>query len=103
MHRLALGFVAMVSLASVAQANAISEDDLRPHIEILASDAFEGREPGTEGERKTTAYISQQWKKAGLKNQRSISGMQVVFLTGQFAKRHILFVLPGRKDQLHPV
>ncbi len=66
MHRLAF-FVGTFLLASVAGANAISEDDLRPHIEVLASDAFEGREPGTEGERKTTAYISEQWAKAGLK------------------------------------
>ena len=67
MHRLALGFFGSFLLASAAYANAISEDDLRPHIAVLASDAFEGREPGTEGERKTTAYISEQWKKAGLK------------------------------------
>ena len=67
MYRFALGFLGIFLLASVAQANAISEDDLRPHIAVLASDAFEGREPGTEGERKTTAYISEQWAKAGLK------------------------------------
>jgi hypothetical protein len=66
MHRLAF-FVGTCLLASGVQANAISEDDLRPHIEMLASDAFEGREPGTEGERKTTAYISAEWAKAGLK------------------------------------
>ena len=67
MYRFALGFLGIFLLASVVQANAISEDDLRPHIAVLASDAFEGREPGTEGERKTTAYISEQWQKAGLK------------------------------------
>lgn len=67
MHRLTFALVASLFLASAAQAKAISEADLRPHIEVLASDAFEGREPGTEGERKTTAYISQQWKKVGLK------------------------------------
>lgn len=67
MQRLTLAMAASLLLASAAHPNAISEDDLRPHIEILASDAFEGREPGTEGERKTTAYISQQWQKAGLK------------------------------------
>ena len=67
MHRLALGFFGSFLLASAGYANAISEDDLRPHIAVLASDAFEGREPGTEGERKTTAYISAEWQKAGLK------------------------------------
>ncbi|MBL0021781.1 MAG: M28 family peptidase [Sphingomonadales bacterium] len=63
----------LVVMAAIGQmpsawaAAAISEDDLRPHIEILASDAFEGREPGTEGERKTLEYLQAQWKKAGLK------------------------------------
>ena len=35
----------------------ISESDLRRHVEILAGDRFEGRQPGTEGERLTTDYI----------------------------------------------
>ena len=36
------------------------------HVEILASDGFEGREPGTEGERKTIAYIAGELGKIGL-------------------------------------
>ena len=67
MRSVASGLICALLLAWPALANTISEDDLRPHIEVLASDAFEGREPGTEGERKTTAYISEQWQKAGLK------------------------------------
>lgn len=66
MRRLAFGLIATVLLASGAFANAIREEDLRPHIKVLASDEFEGREPGTPGEAKTTAYISEQWQKAGL-------------------------------------
>jgi hypothetical protein len=45
----------------------ITEDSLRKHIKILASDDFEGRDPGTEGEKKTIQYISSAWKSAGLK------------------------------------
>ncbi len=33
---------------------------------MLASDAFEGRAPGTEGEDRTIAYIVGEWAKAGL-------------------------------------
>lgn len=44
----------------------ISETDLRGHIEILASDDFNGRKPGTVGENKTIQYIATQWQKAGL-------------------------------------
>jgi Zn-dependent M28 family amino/carboxypeptidase len=36
------------------------------HIEVLASDAFEGRAPGTAGEEKTVAYLIEQAKKIGL-------------------------------------
>ena len=47
--------------------NPITEADLKQHIDILASDAFEGRGPGTAGETKTIGYIAQQWANAGLK------------------------------------
>lgn len=53
--------------ATSAYAKGVSEADLRSHIEILASDAFEGRKPGTEGEAKTVKYIAEQWAKAGVK------------------------------------
>src|SRR3546814_18785180 len=39
---------------------------MRRHIEVLASDAFEGREPGTEGENKTLRYIAGQFQEIGL-------------------------------------
>ncbi len=34
---------------------------------MMASDEFEGREPGTAGEIKTIAYLEKTWAKAGLK------------------------------------
>jgi Zn-dependent M28 family amino/carboxypeptidase len=37
------------------------------HVKVLASDAFEGRAPGTAGEEKTVAYLIEQFKKLGLK------------------------------------
>jgi Peptidase family M28 len=67
MMRIGFGLLGAALLVSPVYANKIDEDDLRPHIEILASDDFEGRQPGTEGERKTVAYISDAWAKAGLK------------------------------------
>ena len=39
---------------------------LSDHIRILSSDAFEGRGPATEGEKKSVAYISEQMKAIGL-------------------------------------
>ena len=61
-------FGSLLAVASgPAMATAVTEADLRGHVEILASDAFEGRKPGTEGEAKTVKYIAEQWAKAGLK------------------------------------
>ena len=37
------------------------------HIKVLASDAFEGRGPGTPGEEKTVAYLTDQFRQFGLK------------------------------------
>ena len=37
------------------------------HVKALASDAFEGRAPGTPGEEKTVAYLIDQFKALGLK------------------------------------
>ena len=63
--------LAILSLALLATApllaRSVTEDDLRGHIATLASDDFQGREPGTEGETKTIKYIAESWQKAGLK------------------------------------
>ncbi len=47
--------------------DAIRGDSVLQHIKILASDAFEGRAPGTAGEAKTVAYLTDQFKALGLK------------------------------------
>jgi hypothetical protein len=57
----------VLGLSAPLLAKGVSEADLRGHIEILASDDFEGRKPGTAGETRTIAYIADSWKAAGLK------------------------------------
>jgi len=44
------------------------EAQLRAHITELASDEYDGREPGTEGEAKTLRYIGRQWFEIGLQS-----------------------------------
>jgi Zn-dependent M28 family amino/carboxypeptidase len=39
----------------------------RDHLQTLSSDEFEGRRPGTHGEDKTIAYLTEQFRKVGLK------------------------------------
>jgi Zn-dependent M28 family amino/carboxypeptidase len=46
---------------------AIRPDAVLDHVKALASDAFEGRAPGTPGEEKTVAYLIAQFKALGLK------------------------------------
>ncbi len=45
----------------------MSPPALKAHIETLASDAFEGREPASPGEEKTLAYVTGAFAAAGLK------------------------------------
>ncbi|MDX5421170.1 MAG: peptidase M28, partial [Hymenobacteraceae bacterium] len=44
----------------------ITSADLLNHTATLASDAFEGRSPGTAGEDSTVNYLTRQFKKLGL-------------------------------------
>ena len=44
----------------------IDSTDLRAHIEVLSSDAFEGRGTGTPGEEKTIEYVREQMQAIGL-------------------------------------
>ena len=46
---------------------AITPDGLLAQIKVLASDEFEGRAPGTKGEELSVKYITDQFKKIGLK------------------------------------
>jgi len=45
---------------------AITAEELRNHVAILASDAYGGRLPGTQGETLTVRYLEEQFRKAGL-------------------------------------
>jgi hypothetical protein len=47
--------------------NIIRTDNLKGHIEFLASDKLEGRGTGSKGEQKAAKYIAKQFKKIGLK------------------------------------
>jgi len=49
-----------------AFADVITPGDLRTHLYQVASKEFEGRETGTEGQRKAAAYIEEQFRSLGL-------------------------------------
>jgi len=49
---------------------------LKMHISTMASDEFEGREAGTEGEKKASDYISKEFKKIGLSKKGTNAYLQ---------------------------
>jgi hypothetical protein len=57
----------------------ITAGDLKKQLTIIASDEMEGRETGTEGQRKAAAYIESQFKKMGLAPVSSLNGYQQLY------------------------
>jgi hypothetical protein len=55
-------------------AETITRADLKKQLSIVASAEMEGRETGTEGQRKAAAYIASQFKEIGLKYPESLKG-----------------------------
>ncbi len=50
----------------IPYARTITEEDLKTHLFIYASDAFEGRETGSEGQKKAVAYLKEQYEKLNI-------------------------------------
>src|ERR1700722_15135509 len=51
---------------STTNAPKIEPSRVAAHVKVLASDAFEGRAPGTAGEKKTVEYITKQLSSSGV-------------------------------------
>ncbi|MGB4844626.1 MAG: M28 family peptidase [Ferruginibacter sp.] len=62
--------------AQAKYAGIISVNNLNKHLSIIASAEMEGRETGTEGQRKAAAYIESQFKAMGLKTVPALKGYQ---------------------------
>jgi hypothetical protein len=63
-----------VAHASAPVAAMTLEQRLRGHVETLASPAFAGRRPGTEGETQTLRYLVRQWFEMGLESGTNLPG-----------------------------
>ena len=64
--------------AEFAFKDVIDPADFAEHVRVLASDAFEGRAPGTPGEEKTIEYLKAQFERMGLKPGNGDSYFQTV-------------------------
>lgn len=74
MHKFLFLTVLLISVLAQAQvidvttaSKAITAEGLKDHLSIIASAEMQGREAGTEGERKAAAYLISQYRKYNLK------------------------------------
>lgn len=102
MRIIAFLIMAGLCVSATLRAETIAEADLLEHIEILASDAFEGREPGTAGENKAVNYIATQWSRAGLRaaGEKGSWYAPVALLERTPDAANIRFSSPGRRTAL---
>ena len=71
---LVIGALLLVAAKPAPKKPSPLEQTLKAHVETLASDEFEGREPGTEGETKTLRYLARQWFDIGMEAGTNIPG-----------------------------
>jgi len=70
------GFVFSQTDIPSQYAETITQQGLKKQLTIVASAEMEGRETGTEGQRKAAAYIESQFKEIGLQAPESLKGYQ---------------------------
>jgi hypothetical protein len=80
-----------------AAANSITAQDLMAHVEVLAADAFEGREAGSRGGYAAAGYIVEKLEKQGVRPAGKDGGFYQLFGNGY---RNILGVVPGTDQTL---
>ncbi len=79
MKRIFVLIILCFPIFSIAQRNTseifgqnISVQELKKHLYVLASDAYEGRETGMEGQRKAAQYLDEYYAQIGISTQRQI-------------------------------
>lgn len=85
MKKWTLAFCCIITMQVIAQKNTdatkyaatITQQDLKKQLYIIASDAMQGRETATEGQRKAAAYIEDEFKRIGLKPGNNNSYQQI--------------------------
>jgi Zn-dependent M28 family amino/carboxypeptidase len=89
------------SPAVMTAAQAIDTASLLQHIKDLSADSMEGRAPGTPGEEKAVAYLTQQFQKLGLKpGNPDGTYIQKVDLIGYTAHPTASFTAKGKTVSL---
>ncbi len=84
----------------VAAQESITAEDMEHHIATLASDAFQGRKPFTEGEEKTVTYLEEEFQQMGLEPGNGDSYFQEVPLVEIDAVPEEMLSLRGKNKKL---
>ena len=75
---------------------------LMEHIRVLASDDFDGREPGTDGEAKTLRYLAREWSDIGLVSGTNAPGHEwfapVTLIAREPSASSAVFARKGRRQ-----
>jgi Zn-dependent M28 family amino/carboxypeptidase len=83
--------------------DSITSADLLAQIKTLSSDEYEGRSPGTHGEDLTVAYLTDQFKKMGLKpGNPDGTYIQKVPLVGYTSDTKVEITAKGKKLAMKP-
>ena len=92
------GFLLLAGNYALATADSVAIDgkSFVKHIQVLASDAFEGRKPGTVGEEKTVQYLKSEFQKLGLQPGNGKSYFQDVPMVTIASKPAGPLVLKGK-------
>lgn len=85
---------------TAAPANAIDATDFAEHVKVLASDEFQGRAPGGEGERNTVDYLTAEFRAAGLQPANGDSYLQGVPLVSITAEEVTPLAIEGGGEAL---
>ncbi len=78
-------------------ASLITGAELKKQLSIIASAEMEGRETGTEGQRKAAAYIESQFKALGLKPADALKGYQQLYPLYQDSLQKAELIVGGSK------
>ena len=79
----------------------VNQETLGKHIEVLASDDFQGRMPFTEGGAKTTKYLKQEFEKLGLKPGNGDSYFQDVPMIKIFGTPSDIMKISGNNQKFN--
>ena len=82
--------------AAAKYAAGITGNNLNKYLSVIASAEMEGRETGTEGQRKAAAYIESQFKTLGLKSVPSLNGYQQLYPLYQDSLKTVELEIAGK-------